>query len=48
MQMANGKNNISVLSKIACTKSKDYISYNEDQLRLFNMFTAQNQSQQNI
>lgn len=40
IQMASGKNNISVLSKIASTKNKDYISYNDEQIRLYNMCNA--------
>jgi len=37
VQLDNGKNPVSVLSKIAAVKTKDYITYNNDQLKLYNM-----------
>jgi len=39
-----GSNPISILSKIAATKNKDYVVYNQEQIELYNRCIAQKAS----
>ena len=42
------KNPISILSKVAAIKSKDYITYTPQQLKLYNIMHGQNESQNRL